>query len=80
MWEMAPDAYLIVHNTQIGFKMIDWTLPMFQAFKEQYKQALLDGLSGDDTFTFNGNPFVVAYAKYLIEYIEFSGKFVDYVH
>lgn len=79
MWEMAPDAYLIVHNDQIGFRMLEWTLSDFTAFKERYRQALLDGLDSADTFTFNGNPFVVVYAKYLIEYIETTGQFEEYL-
>lgn len=80
MWEMAPDAHLIARNNQIGFRMLEWTLPTFEAFKERYKRALLDGLVGSDTFTFEGNPFVVAYAKYLIEYIETRGQFGEYLH
>lgn len=80
MWEMAPDAHLIVHNTKIGFRMLEWTQAIFKQFKECYRQALLDGLTGGDTFMFDNKLFVVAYAKYLIEYIELNGQFDEYLH
>ena len=49
--------------------MISWDLPKLRRFKVAYARA--DGLYGkDSTFDFDGNKFVVSYAKYLIEYLE----------
>jgi hypothetical protein len=44
--------------------VITWTRPMLERFKTAY-----DAATGD-TFVFDGNEFVVAYARYLIEYLE----------
>lgn len=40
---------------------------MLRRFKEAYKKALDNN---DEAFTFDGHEFVVAYAKYLIEYLD----------
>jgi len=47
--------------------MIAWTLPMLEQFKAAYQFAVKYEA---DIFTFDGNEFVVSYAKYLIEYLE----------
>lgn len=53
--------------------MISWTPTMLKRFKRAYKQALKDNVG---VFTFDGNAFMVPYAKYLIEYLdgEFQAK------
>lgn len=48
-------------------KSIVLTAESLKYFKAAYKKAAADGL---DTFVFDGNTFVVSYAKYFIEYIE----------
>jgi len=58
---------------------ITWTRPKLKRFKEAYQSAMATGeVIGHDpeTFTFEGNEFVPAYAKYLIEFLElkFSPK------
>lgn len=52
--------------------IINWTPDTLARFKRAYAKALKDDVP---TFTFEGNEFVVGYAKYLIEYLE--GKFND---
>ena len=50
-----------------GGTVITWTRPMLQRFKVAHANALCE----DKTeFTFDGNEFVVGYAKYLIQYLE----------
>jgi len=51
---------------------ISWTAPMLARFKRAYSKAL-NAKAG--SFTFDGNEFVVGYAKYLIEYLE--GRFAQ---
>ena len=47
--------------------VINWTRPKLEAFKAAYNvQCKLPS----DTFTFEGNEFVCAYARYLIMYLE----------
>lgn len=48
-------------------KMITWTSAMLRRFKVAYNKAVADNV---DTFLFDGNEFVVGYAKYLIEYLD----------
>ena len=48
-------------------KMIAWDRPMLERLKKALDVAVV---TGKDTFMFEGNEFVVAYAKYLIEYLE----------
>lgn len=45
-----------------------WDLAKFKRFKKVYLKNL-----SKDSFTFDGNEYVPAYAKYLIEYLE--GRF-----
>lgn len=48
---------------------ITWTPEMLERFRKDYETALrVKGKDG--TFPFDGNLFVVAYAGYLIEYLE----------
>ena len=50
-------------------KMINWTPEMARRFKRTYEEAKrVKG--GKETFMFDGNEFVLDYAKYLIEYLE----------
>jgi len=48
-------------------KTINWTPEMLRRFKMAYKDAVA---AKKDTFLFDGNEFVVSYAKYLIEYLD----------
>lgn len=48
-------------------KMISWTKPMLERFRKAYQKAVADNA---DTFMFDGNEFVVGYAKYLIQYLD----------
>jgi hypothetical protein len=50
--------------------MINWDRPKLERFKKAYEKAIVDGARPNDTFVFDGNEFVVQYAKYLIEYLE----------
>jgi hypothetical protein len=47
-------------------KVITWTPAMLARFKKAYDKAVAEKA---DTFMFDGNEFVVGYAKYLIEYL-----------
>lgn len=51
---------------------IEWTAQKLKAFKKKYEKAktIEAADSTADAFTFEGNVFVVSYAKYLIEYLE----------
>lgn len=40
---------------------------MLRRFKKAYEEA---AQAGNDTFLFDGNEFVLTYARYLIEYLE----------
>ncbi len=46
---------------------IKWTRPMLERFKKEYQ---LQHDLNHKQFTFDGNQFLVGYAKYLIEYLE----------
>ena len=48
--------------------VIDWDRKKLDRFKKAYKKAKLHPLT--DVFTFEGHEFVLAYAKYLIEFLE----------
>lgn len=48
-------------------KKITWTPEMRDRFRVAYKAAVKAGV---ETFTFDGNEFVVGYAKYLLEYLD----------
>lgn len=52
-------------------KVIEWTRPMLARFRKAYSVAVE---AGADTFTFDGNVFVVGYARYLIQYLETQFK------
>ena len=53
--------------------VIEWTRPLLERFKQEYEQAVKNEL---DQFAFYPSagvmayPFVISYAKYLIEYLE----------
>lgn len=47
--------------------MVNWDRPMLDRFKMEYEK--VRGGS-DEVFQFEGNEYVVGYAKYLIEYLE----------
>lgn len=44
-----------------------WNRAKLEQFKKDYEAAYK---YGEDEFTFEGHPFLVDYAKYLIEYLE----------
>jgi hypothetical protein len=46
---------------------INWTRPMLERFKKAYEKARS---AEQDTFEFDGNQFVVNYAKYLIQHLD----------
>jgi late competence protein required for DNA uptake (superfamily II DNA/RNA helicase) len=48
-------------------KIINWTPAMLARFKKAYDKAVTEKV---DTFMFDGNEFVVGYAKYLIQYLD----------
>lgn len=50
-------------------KTILWTKPMLERFRKAYQKAVADQV---DTFMFDGNEFVVGYAKYLIQYLDMN--------
>jgi len=50
-------------------KVIVWTPEMGRRFKADYAKACLTKTKYD-TFVFDGNEFVLGYAKYLIQYLE----------
>lgn len=49
---------------------ISWTPEMLRRFKERYEAELEAGKDSKDTFIFDGNVFILGYAKYLIQYLE----------
>lgn len=52
-------------------KMITWTRPKLERFKVEYAK---HKDTPEGVFVFEGNEFVVAYARYLIEYLEYNIK------
>lgn len=54
--------------------IIKWNRPMLTRLKAAYGQAQQAGLGPDDVFTFEGNEFLVAYAGYLIKYLDYVLK------
>lgn len=50
-------------------KMVSFTLHDARRFKFTYEY-VSKFWTKDDTFTFDGNEYVLGYAKYLIEYLE----------
>lgn len=48
---------------------VTFTRPELERLKVAYKQAA-ERHTANDSFTFDGHTFVIAYAKYLIEYLE----------
>lgn len=50
-------------------KVIEWTKPMLERFRKEYSKAKSEK-QPTDTFVFDGNTFVISYAKYLIEYLD----------
>lgn len=44
-----------------------WNRAKLEQFRKACNEAIFDG---KPEFTFEGHPFLVAYAKYLIEYLE----------
>lgn len=54
---------------------VEWTLPMLKRFKKACAAARKEretnpAIRSTDTFTFEGNEYVVSYAEYLIKYLE----------
>ena len=49
--------------------VIQWTQSRVAKFKQAYQQAVTNQV---ETFLFEGNQFVTAYAKYLLEYLAIS--------
>lgn len=52
-------------------KVVQFTPESLKALKRAYNKAVKDG---QDRFTFNGQPLLVSYAKYLIEFLEAAFK------
>lgn len=50
------------------YKEVAWTPEKLALFKHKYERARAANI--DETFTFEGNVYVIAYAKYLIEHLE----------
>lgn len=50
-------------------KTVNWTPGMLARFKVAYKAAYKQG-DKNSTFIFDGNEFVVSYAKYLIQFLD----------
>jgi hypothetical protein len=61
---------MVAQNKPSG-KVIKWTRPMLARFKVAYQHA---AGAGKTQFEFDGNLFVVGYAKYLIEFLETQFK------
>jgi hypothetical protein len=61
---------VVAQRKQDG-KVINWTRPMLDRFKVAYQHAAGKQHS---QFEFDGNLFVVGYAKYLIEFLETKFK------
>jgi hypothetical protein len=58
-------------STPDDWPVISWTPDMLKRFKKKYEA---ERAAGHDQFNFDGHDFVVAYAKYLIEYLESQFK------
>lgn len=50
-------------------KQVEFTAESFKRFKARYDEAVK---KSEESFVFEGNEFLTAYAKYVIEYIETS--------
>lgn len=53
-------------------KFVNFTTSKFKLFRDAYEQALVNG---QERFRFEGDEYVMDYAKYLIEYL--SEKFEE---
>jgi hypothetical protein len=49
---------------------INWDRSMLDRFSSKVERLLREGCDRNETFVFDGNTFVIAYAIYLIEYLE----------
>jgi hypothetical protein len=58
---------MIADNEITGTITVSWTKVKFRKFKRAYQKAVRDN---ESLFLFDGNEFVVGYAKYLIQYVE----------
>jgi len=47
-----------------------WDRPMLDRFSSKVDKLLKQGHERNETFVFEGNTFVIAYAVYLIQYLE----------
>ena len=54
--------------SETAAKLINWDRPMLKRFKKAY--ASTEDLADDHVFVFEGNQYVRAYARYLIEFLE----------
>lgn len=57
-------------------KTINWTPDLLAQMKQAYEKEKAAGRGDKEIFTFDGNEFVMDYAKYLIEFLEmkFGGR------
>jgi precorrin-3B methylase len=53
-----------------GKKMISFDRPRLNNLKKAYSAAQTEGKGKDDTFVFDGDTYVLGYAKYVIEYLD----------
>jgi hypothetical protein len=51
-------------------KTVEWTRPKLVRFQAEYERQQQLGTPFGDTMIFEGNTFVMGYAKYLIEFLE----------
>lgn len=63
-WAIECPARLVMNTIKFDFQK-------FLKLKKAYQTAKDNGL---DTFSFNGNNFVLDYAKYMIQYLETKFK------
>ena len=66
-----PDQETAAVGVAVMIGTIVFTYEKYRALKQQYEQALKDG---KEEFTFEGHLLLVAYAKYLLEYLELQLK------
>lgn len=52
--------------------MMTWTKPRLERLKTAYARALNEGMTKHQAFKFEGYVMIVAYAKYLIEYLDYK--------
>lgn len=71
---------MIAPNENGGGREINWTVPMLERFEKAYEKAHAKNEDPQSVFEFDGNLFVLGYAGYLIEFLQYKFGTKDKKH